>query len=211
MSLRRNAFAAPAGYIFVTRGLLKQIKNEAELAAVLGHEIAHVSEKHILDVIQRSKQIAGISEAGLAYAAANPIAANGEVDLINNKLKTPYSDQFSLGMRNAVTLWGHDWNTAVTLQHIRARDGFYGRLGSRRPDGSFHQFEAVCREEPDLACSAGLVTATSCSLQEAGYTFWAAHLDDCIHRPEIHAQIKTGGAYHCFEDTFMQGFFHPDP
>ena len=45
-------------------------------------------------------------------------------------------------MRNAVTLWGHDWNTAVTLQHIRARDGFYGRLGSRRPDGSFHQFQS---------------------------------------------------------------------
>jgi predicted Zn-dependent protease len=36
-----NVFAAPAGYIFVTRGLLKQIHNEAELAAVLGHEIAH--------------------------------------------------------------------------------------------------------------------------------------------------------------------------
>jgi predicted Zn-dependent protease len=46
-----NAFAAPAGYIFVTRGLLKQIKNAAELAGVLGHEIAHVSQKHILDVI----------------------------------------------------------------------------------------------------------------------------------------------------------------
>jgi predicted Zn-dependent protease len=46
-----NAFAAPAGYIFVTRGLLKQIKNEAELAGVWGHEIAHVSQKHILDVI----------------------------------------------------------------------------------------------------------------------------------------------------------------
>ncbi|MEK7300409.1 MAG: M48 family metalloprotease, partial [Nitrospirota bacterium] len=58
-----NAFAAPAGYIFVTRGLLKTIKNEAELAAVLGHEIGHVTQKHILDVIQRSKQIAGVAEA----------------------------------------------------------------------------------------------------------------------------------------------------
>jgi len=61
-----NAFAAPAGYIFVTRGLLKQIRNEAELAAVLGHEIAHVSQKHILDVIQRSKRLAGVTEAGLS-------------------------------------------------------------------------------------------------------------------------------------------------
>jgi predicted Zn-dependent protease len=67
-----NAFAAPAGYVFITYGLFKQLRNEAELAAVLGHEIAHVSKKHILDEIQRSKQIAGVAEAGLAYAKQNP-------------------------------------------------------------------------------------------------------------------------------------------
>jgi hypothetical protein len=41
-----NAFACPGGYIFVTRGLLQQIRSEAELACVLGHEIAHVSRYH---------------------------------------------------------------------------------------------------------------------------------------------------------------------
>jgi len=81
-----NAFAAPAGYIFVTRGLLKQIQNEAELAAVLGHEIAHVSQKHILQVIQRSKQLAGITEAGLAYTNQNPEAFKGLIDGAVKKL-----------------------------------------------------------------------------------------------------------------------------
>lgn len=75
-----NAFAAPAGYVFVTRGLLKQIRNEAELAAVLGHEVAHVSQKHILDVIQRNKRLAGVSEAGLAYANQNPDAFKKVID-----------------------------------------------------------------------------------------------------------------------------------
>jgi predicted Zn-dependent protease len=88
-----NAFAAPAGYIFVTRGLLKQIRNEAELAAVLGHEIAHVSEKHILDVIQRSKQISGVSEAGLAYAAANPAMFKNVIDNAVKKLLDEGLDQ----------------------------------------------------------------------------------------------------------------------
>ena len=41
-----NAFAAPAGYIFVTRGLLKTIRNEAELATVLGHNRARHPETH---------------------------------------------------------------------------------------------------------------------------------------------------------------------
>ena len=80
-----------------------------------------------------------------AYAAANPVAG-GEIQLLNNDFKTPYSDQYSLGMRNTVGLWGHDWNTSVTLQHIRSRDNFYMHLGSRRPDGSFHQYEAQGQE-----------------------------------------------------------------
>lgn len=41
-----NAFAAPGGYVLVTRGLLERLNGEAELAGVLAHEIAHVLERH---------------------------------------------------------------------------------------------------------------------------------------------------------------------
>lgn len=88
-----NAFAAPAGYIFLTRGLLKTIRNEAELATVLGHEIGHVTQKHILDVIQRSKQIAGVAEAGLAYATQNPDAFKNVIDGAVKKLLDEGLDQ----------------------------------------------------------------------------------------------------------------------
>jgi predicted Zn-dependent protease len=88
-----NAFAAPAGYIFVTRGLLKTIRNEAELASVLGHEIGHVTQKHILDIIQRSKQIAGVAEAGLAYATKNPDAFKNVIDGAVKKLLDEGLDQ----------------------------------------------------------------------------------------------------------------------
>jgi hypothetical protein len=53
-----NAFAAPGGYIFVTRGLLAQCKDESELAGVIAHEIAHVYRRHGLEEL--SKRIAGI-------------------------------------------------------------------------------------------------------------------------------------------------------
>src|SRR5437867_1766816 len=88
-----NAFAAPGGYVFVTRGLLGQVRNEAELAAVLGHEIAHISQKHILEVIQRSKQVAGVTEAGLAYANQNPEAFKGLIDGAVKKLLDEGLDQ----------------------------------------------------------------------------------------------------------------------
>lgn len=47
-----NAFAAPGGYVFVTRGLFVMLRNEAELAGVMGHEIAHVVRRHHLEAIE---------------------------------------------------------------------------------------------------------------------------------------------------------------
>lgn len=52
-----NAFSAPGGFIFVTTAAMRQMHTEAELATVLGHEIAHVTQKHILKEIKRSNTI----------------------------------------------------------------------------------------------------------------------------------------------------------
>ena len=52
-----NAFAAPGGYVFITKGLYSKLNNEAELAGVLGHEIAHVVRKHQLRILQQSQWI----------------------------------------------------------------------------------------------------------------------------------------------------------
>ena len=56
-----------------------------------------------------------------------------EVDLINNNLKAPYSDQFSVGIHNRVA----DWNTTATVARILSHDGFAFTLGNRYPSGAF--------------------------------------------------------------------------
>lgn len=48
-----NAFACPGGYILVTMGALRNAKSEAELGAILGHEIAHVGKKHMYDTLKK--------------------------------------------------------------------------------------------------------------------------------------------------------------
>lgn len=48
-----NAFAAPGGYVLITKGLYLRLTSEAQLACVLGHEIAHVVQKHHLKVMQK--------------------------------------------------------------------------------------------------------------------------------------------------------------
>lgn len=60
-----NAYAAPGGFVHVTRGLLGLLKTEAELAGVLGHEITHITAKHTINAIKQDKGISiGADTAG---------------------------------------------------------------------------------------------------------------------------------------------------
>lgn len=52
-----NAFAAPGGYIFVTRGLYRMLHDESELGGVLAHEVGHVIRKHHLKILQKSQAV----------------------------------------------------------------------------------------------------------------------------------------------------------
>jgi predicted Zn-dependent protease len=63
-----NAFAAPGGYIIVTKGMMKQLRNEAELAGVLGHEISHVTKKHHLNALRKGALVNLLGE-GLAASS----------------------------------------------------------------------------------------------------------------------------------------------
>lgn len=63
-----NAFALPGGYVFVTRGLLNLVgKEEAKLAAVLGHEIAHIEKKHSVNAVLRQMGLTVLVEVGVLW------------------------------------------------------------------------------------------------------------------------------------------------
>lgn len=61
--------------------------------------------------------------------------AGQEVDMLNNKLKAPHTDQYSLGMSNTIG----DWLTDATVSRILSKDGFAFTLGNRYPNGDFFQ------------------------------------------------------------------------
>jgi predicted Zn-dependent protease len=73
-----NAFAIPAGYIFIHSGLLAAMDSEEELAGILAHEIAHVNARHISQKIERSKKIGWASMAGMAAGILIGAAGGGE-------------------------------------------------------------------------------------------------------------------------------------
>jgi len=77
-----NAFALPGGYIYITRGILAYMQNEAQLAGVLGHEIGHVTARH--GVKQQSKaQLGQIAGAIIAAKTGSRSAAQGIGMFIN--------------------------------------------------------------------------------------------------------------------------------
>lgn len=73
-----------------------------------------------------------LTAAGLATI---PVATSShEVDMINNNIKPPHSDQFSIGYRTRLA----DWDAAVTFADIKSYDAMIGHLGLRYADGSYY-------------------------------------------------------------------------
>ncbi len=52
-----NAFATPGGYIYVHKGLINAVENEAELAGVIAHEIGHANARHVASIIEKSQKL----------------------------------------------------------------------------------------------------------------------------------------------------------
>lgn len=86
-----NAFAAPGGYVFITRGLLARMANEAELAGVLAHEIVHVLRKHHLAAIQKN------ARTGLA-ADALSLALRDRNSAVRDKLVSFGTEMYARGL-----------------------------------------------------------------------------------------------------------------
>ena len=89
-----NAFALPGGFIYVTRGLMTHLNNEAQLVSVLGHEIGHVTARHSVNQISKA-QLANIGL--IAGAIWRPDLAQG-----------PLGQAAGLGMNMAFLKFGRD-------------------------------------------------------------------------------------------------------
>lgn len=143
-----NAFAAPGGFIFVTKGLLERMESEAELAAVLGHEIGHVCAWHSVTMIQKQMgagilTILGTVAAGVAAGPEASIAVMQTAGLFGDLYMLGYSREHELeadrvGLRYALSA-GYDGRAALT---------FFRKLQKLEEQSGAEEWEPYLRSHP---------------------------------------------------------------
>lgn len=133
-SREQNAFAAPGGYIFVTIGLLNTLKNEAELAGVLAHEVAHVTQKHMLKTIQRSAILANVSEFSLTAMNEDPQLFSSVIDAATDVLFEKGLDkelEFEADRFGIEYAYRAGYNPSGLRDYLTTLQGQEGRAASR--------------------------------------------------------------------------------
>ena len=127
-----NAFALPGGPIFITEGLLRQLKSEAELAGVLGHEIGHVIARHSSERLAKQQLTQGLLGALIVGTGDYSTAQIGQV--VGSMINMSYGreDEIEsdvLGIRIMVEA-GYDPRGMVRVMEVLAK----ASGGSRQPE-----------------------------------------------------------------------------
>jgi predicted Zn-dependent protease len=122
-----NAWALPGGKIAVNRGLLIELNSEAELAAVLGHEIVHAAARHGAKgmergiLLQGAVAVADIASQGSNYANLAVRGAQTAAGLINQKYGRNAESESDLYGMKYMSRAGYDPRAAISLQETFVR------------------------------------------------------------------------------------------
>lgn len=172
-----NAFAVPGGYIYATRQLVNLMNNEAELAAVLGHEVGHVAARHSARRQERAQrnQLLGLLGAVIGGAVL------GSSDLAN------------LSMQGA---------QMVTLKYSRNQELEADALGVRYLNGAGYDPRAMATLLQSLAAQNQL-DAQLQGRGDATIPTWASTHPDPASRVQNAQQLAGNGTGITNRDTFL--------
>lgn len=130
-----NAFAVPGGYVFVFTGMLMNLENEDELAGVLAHELAHVTQRHVAQRMERAQfftigsllvAIAGVALGGPAGAAAAVTASGASQSAMLNYSRVDESESDNLGLQYLINAGYSPWGMVGGFKVLRQKTWMSG-------------------------------------------------------------------------------------
>ena len=147
-----NAFAAPGGYVFVTRGALSLMQSEAELAGVLAHEVGHVNRRHVINQIRKSDTMREVrDQLDLQGATLDKVVGTGSDALFMGLSRDDELQADSLGLEYASAAGYDPGGLAAFVTHLNAHAG-EGALSAffathPKPDDRVERLNAIAARE----------------------------------------------------------------
>ncbi len=187
-----NAWALPGGKIAVNRGLLTELNNEAELAAVLGHEIVHAAARHGAQgmergmLLQGAVAIAGIASKGSSYANLAVGGSQIAAGLINQKYGRNAELESDLYGMKYMSRAGYDPRAAIKLQETFLR---MSKAAGRETDWLSGLFSSHPPSQERIETN----RATAKTLPESG------ELGVQSYKGKIARLMQTRGAYDAYD------------
>jgi predicted Zn-dependent protease len=193
-----NAFALPGGYIYLTRGILPFLDNEAQLAGVLGHEIGHVTARHSAQQYTKATTAGiGVTLLSIFVPEARPFQNLTETALGVLFLKYGRDDELQadqLGVKYAGT---SGWDPSGVAGMLRTLGRLDEASGSRKgvpnwlathpaPADRVEKVQAAIQQQPPRA------VGTSGQIDEADFL---RHVDGIVYGDSPREGIVRGNAF----------------
>lgn len=195
-----NAFALPGGYVYVTRGLLAHLRNEAQLAVVLGHEVGHVAARHTSQS-QLKAEVAMVGLVGASLLGEELGKIGDEVMGVGGAAMQLLMLKYSRGDEEEADRLGVEY---AAMSGYRAEEGseFFGLLNRMEKDEGW--FPTFLSTHPNPGKREQTVARLAAEWEQKGVRgtrvdqdpFYAAIDGIVLGRDPRHGFVRNGVFYH---------------
>ena len=199
-----NAFALPGGYIYVTRGLMSYLNNEAQLAVVLGHEIGHVAANHAVEQYTNNVLASiGLAVGGAVFEDLGPLLGAAQTGLQLLFLKYGRDDESQSDTLGVMYASRAGYDAAEGAKFFETLSRLQEQAGSAIPTWASTHPDPTDREEKIIAKAAEWEAAIGIQLTGDDPADYLPRIDNMVFGQNPRQGFVQGGVFYHPELRFQ--------